>query len=81
MRKGIVQGDCSMGSVGFLFVLFVLKLVTLAGALAQTVGFVGLFAFEALDPYKWQLLIGGTLVIIASEGTAYLLAKRMSRND
>jgi len=67
-----------MGSFGFIFVL---KLVTLAGAIAQTVGFVGLFAFEALDPYKWQLLIGGTLVIIASEGTAYLVAKRMSRDD
>ena len=58
--------------------LFILKIVSLIAATAQTVGFVGLFAFEALDPYKWQLLIGGTIAIACSEGLAYLLARRMA---
>lgn len=57
-------------------VLFALKIVTLCAALAQTVGFVGLFAFDALEPYKWRLLIGGTVAIVISEGLAYLIARR-----
>lgn len=60
--------------------LFALKIVTLIAATAQTVGFVGLFAFEALDPYKWQLLIGGTIAIACSEGLAYLLARSMAKD-
>jgi len=65
-----------MKSVGLLLVL---KLVTFLAATAQTVGFIGLFAFESLDPYKWPLLIGGTAAIVISEGLTYLLAKRMQR--
>ncbi len=61
--------------------LFILKIVSLLAATAQTVGFIGLFAFEALDPYKWPLLIGGTMAIACSEGLAYLLARRMSKSD
>lgn len=57
--------------------LFALKIVTLIAAVAQTVGLVGLFAFEALDPYKWPLLIGGTVAIMISEGLAYVLSRRM----
>jgi hypothetical protein len=64
-----------MGQIGLLFVL---KIVSLLAAVAQTVGFVGLFALEALDPYKWQLLIGGTVAIMLSEGLSYLLTKRMA---
>jgi hypothetical protein len=59
-------------------VLFGLKVVSFLAAVAQTVGFVGLFAFEALDPYKWQLLIGGTVAIVISEGLSYVLAQRMA---
>ncbi len=62
--------------MGYAIVLLGLKLVTLLAATAQTIGFVGLFAFEALDPYKWQLLIGGTIAIVCSEGLSYLLARR-----
>jgi hypothetical protein len=58
-----------------------LKIVSLLAATAQTVGFIGLFAFESLDPYKWQLLFGGTLAIAMSEGAVYLLAKRWANND
>jgi hypothetical protein len=60
--------------------LFGLKVVSFLAAVAQTIGFVGLFAFEALDPYKWQLLIGGTVAILISEGLSYVLAKRMGRS-
>jgi uncharacterized membrane protein len=66
-----------MGQLGLMFAL---KIVSLLAATAQTVGFIGLFAFEALDPYKWHLLIGGTLAIAMSEGMAYLLAKRWAKS-
>lgn len=59
-------------------VLFGLKVVSFLAAIAQTIGFVGLFAFEAIDPYKWQLLIGGTVAIVISEGLSYVLAQRMA---
>lgn len=58
--------------------LFGLKVVSFLAAVAQTIGFVGLFAFEALDPYKWQLLIGGTVAILISEGLSYVVAKKMA---
>ena len=64
-----------MKAVGFLIYL---KIATLLGAIAQTVGFIGLFFFEALDPWKWHLLIGGTAVVIVSEGLAYLLSSRVA---
>lgn len=59
----------------------VLKIVSLLAAIAQTVGFVGLFAFEVLDPWKWHLLIGGTITILVSEGLSHVLAKRMAGAD
>jgi hypothetical protein len=61
--------------------LLVLKLVSLVAATAQTIGFIGFFAFESLAPYKWSLLIGGTLAIVISEALSYLLAKRMAGAD
>lgn len=67
--------------MGQIALLFGLKIVSLLAATAQTVGFVGLFAFEALDPYKWPLLIGGTVAILISEGLSYLLAKRMAATE
>ncbi len=64
--------------MGQISLLFDLTIVSLFAAIAQTAGFVGMFAFEVLNPYKWQLLIGGTAVILASEVLAYLLTKRMA---
>jgi hypothetical protein len=61
--------------------LFSLKIITLIAATAQTVGFIGLFAVDALQPYKWSLLIGGTIAIALSESLAYLVAKRAANSD
>jgi uncharacterized membrane protein len=67
--------------MGQIATLMALKVVTLLAATAQTAGVIGFFAFESLDPYKWQLLIGGTIAIAISEGLSYLLAKRMAGAD
>ena len=64
--------------MGQLQLFLFLKIVSFIAAAAQTLGFIGLFAFEALPPYKWQLLAGGTLLLVLSEACAYLLAKRMA---
>jgi hypothetical protein len=58
--------------------LLVLKLVSFVAATAQTIGFIGFFAFEVLAPYKWPLLSGGTIALLIAEGVSYLLAKRMA---
>lgn len=67
--------------MGQIVLLFGLKIVSLLAATAQTVGIVGLFAFEALDPYKWQLMIGGTVAILISEGLSTILVKRMAATE
>lgn len=64
-----------------MWTLLVLKIVTLLAATAQTAGFIGLFAFEVLQPWKWHLLIGGTVAIAVSEGLAYLIARSAAHDD
>lgn len=56
-----------------------LKLITLVGAIAQTTGLVAFFAFESLFPWRWHLLLGGTALVLLSEGASYLVARRLTR--
>lgn len=65
--------------MGQIILLFVLKIIMLVAATAQTIGFVGLFAFDALQPYKWRLLIGGTIAISVTILLEYFLVRRMAR--
>ena len=62
-------------------VLLMLKIGSLLGALAQTAGVVAFFAIPSLDPYKWHLVIGGTLLVAICELIVRWLAKRMARED
>jgi hypothetical protein len=59
-----------------LWLVLVLKLVALAGALANTVGFLTFFFLDSLRRYRWPLIIGGVIVIAASELLAHFLVKR-----
>ena len=61
--------------------VLVLKLVGLAGATANTLGFLTFFFFDSLRPYRWPLILGGMIVIAASELLVYLLAKRAAAAD
>ncbi|GLK54933.1 hypothetical protein JOD31_002093 [Methylopila capsulata] len=62
--------------MGLTFALLALKLVSLAGSIATTAGFVGLFAFkDLLGPHVATLLIGGFLAIAVGEGAAWLVAR------
>lgn len=61
-------------------ILFLCKLVTLAGSTATTAWLVSFVIFtEALAPYRWELLIGGFAAIAIGEGASYLVARRMTR--
>lgn len=63
--------------MNFLIVFLMLKLVTLAGSLATTAGFVGLFAFrDVLGPHLVALWVGGFAAIALGEGGAWLLGRR-----
>jgi hypothetical protein len=59
--------------------LLALKLVTLVAAIAQTAGFIAFFALDSLFPWRWHLLLGGTALILLSEGASYLLVRRLAR--
>jgi len=59
-----------------LWLVLALKLVALAGATANTVGFLTFFFFESLREYRWPLIIGGVLVIAVCELLAYFIGKR-----
>lgn len=64
--------------MGLLLFQIVMKVVTLAGAVTQTVGFLTFFTLESLLPLRWPLLLGGTAVIALSEGLQYLVARKFA---
>jgi hypothetical protein len=66
----------------FVVALFVLKLITLAGSTATTLGFVSLFAFkDSLGLYTWPLFGAGFAAVLVGELGAYLLARFMVKPE
>ncbi|MGH1417396.1 MAG: hypothetical protein ACRBCJ_00910 [Hyphomicrobiaceae bacterium] len=62
-----------------IWLLFIFKIVSLAGSIASTVGLVGIFAFkETLGAYTSHLIVGGFTAIAVGELAGYVLAKSMS---
>lgn len=62
--------------------MLALKLVSLAGALATTTAFIGLFAFrELLGPHIVWLFTAGFIALAIGEGGSWLLAKRLASRD
>ncbi len=59
--------------------LFLFKLITLAGSTATTLWLVSFVAFETLATYRWELLLGGIAAVAVGEGGSYLLGRAMSR--
>lgn len=56
------------------------KLVTLAGTIAITAGFIGLFAFEGtLGPHRTAPWLGGLLAVAVGEGGAWPIGRRAAR--
>ncbi|TDR87199.1 hypothetical protein [Enterovirga rhinocerotis] len=47
--------------------IFLLKLLSLAGSIASTLGFLTFFFFEGLVPYRWWLIGGGTALVLVAE--------------
>ena len=59
-----------------LTLIFILKLTSLLGATLNTVGFLTFFFWESLVQYRWQMIIGGIVLIGSSELLSYWLIKR-----
>ncbi|CAA2100604.1 MULTISPECIES: hypothetical protein [Methylobacterium] len=60
-----------------LIAMLALKILTLAGSTATTIGLVGLFAFrDTLGPHLVPLWVGGFLAIALGEGGTWLIARR-----
>jgi hypothetical protein len=62
--------------MGFIVAKLLLKIVAFIGAILNTVGFLSFFFWDSLQPYRWQLFLGGLLLIITSEAIGSWLAKR-----
>jgi hypothetical protein len=62
--------------MGFIVVQFLLKIVSFIGAILNTVGFLSFFFWDSLQPYRWQLFLGGLLLIVTSQAIESWLAKR-----
>jgi hypothetical protein len=58
---------------------FCLKLITLAGSTATTLWLVSFVAFEALVPYRWELLGWGFAAVAVGEFGSYLLGRYLLR--
>jgi hypothetical protein len=61
--------------------LLALKLLSLLGATLNTLGFLTFFFFDGLQPWRWPLIGGGVLLIALGEGLAYLLGRRIARQQ
>lgn len=67
--------------MNLLLFIIAFKLVSLAGAIATTVAFVGLFAFrETLAVHVPWLFITGFTMIAIGEGCAWLIGKHAAKN-
>ena len=47
--------------------IIILRLFGLVGVCISTLGVVGFFAFDGLEPYKWHLLTWGIALVVVSE--------------
>lgn len=62
--------------------MLALKLLSLAGALALTTVFIGLFAFrEILGPHLPLLLAGGLIALAIGECGSWWLTKQLETRD
>ncbi|MBX9925667.1 MAG: hypothetical protein K2Y05_04865 [Hyphomicrobiaceae bacterium] len=74
-----------MGAASLMWPIWVIlfgKVLTLIGSAMQIVGlltFVGFDWSRSLEPSRWWLILGGTALIIVTEGALYLFNRRMLR--
>jgi hypothetical protein len=67
--------------MGYLVAKLLLNLVSLVGAILNTIGFLTFFFWESLQPYRWQLILGGiALIVVADIIDRFLLKKIRSPN-
>ncbi len=67
--------------MGYLIVKLVLNLVSLVGAVLNTIGFLTFFFWGSLQPYRWQLILGGIVLIVAADIVDRFLLKKMRSSD
>jgi hypothetical protein len=63
-----------------IILLFTTKIFSFIGATLNTVGFLTFFFWESLEPYRWEMIIGGIILIIISELVSHLCIKRMTKD-
>jgi glucose uptake protein GlcU len=67
--------------MGYLVTKLLLNLVSLVGAILNTIGFLTFFFWESLQPYRWQLIIGGIVLIVVADIIDRFLLKKIRSPD
>jgi uncharacterized membrane protein YqjE len=58
-----------------LVLLLAIKLLSLVGAILNTVGFLTFFFWPSIAQYRWHLIVGGIAVIVVAEIASRWLVK------
>ncbi len=58
--------------------LLITKIISFIGAILNTVGFLTFFFWEALKPYRWQMIVGGLILIIIAELIGRFIIKKIT---
>jgi glucose uptake protein GlcU len=67
--------------MGYLVAKLLLNLVSLVGAILNTIGFLTFFFWESLQPHRWQLIIGGIVLIVVADIIDHFLLKKIRSPD
>jgi hypothetical protein len=67
--------------MGYLVTKLLLNLISLVGAILNTIGFLTFFFWESLQPYRWQLILGGIALIVVADIIDRFLLKKIRSPD
>ncbi len=60
--------------------LILAKILSVLGAISNTLGFASFFFLKSLSPYSWWLVGGGFALILIGETSHYLLTRKIRKD-
>lgn len=60
--------------------LLMTKIASFIGACLTTVGFLNFFFWESLEPFRWQMIVGGFALIAIAELASHFLLNKMKQD-
>jgi len=63
-----------------LILLFTTKIMSFIGGSINTAGFLTFFVLESLEPYRWEMIFGGFVLMGTSELISHLYIKKIVKD-